>query len=140
MGWKAMKIAIVSDDERTISRHFGRAEKYVVVSIDQAAVTAKKSFPKLDFCHSSHRRHGRHGQLEHAGGSGLGKQSRLNHEQLFANIRDCDVLVSGGMGRGAYLDLQSLGIRPIVTDMTDIDAAVQAVVDDTIVDHVDKLH
>lgn len=135
-----MKIALVSDDGRTISRHFGRAEKYVVVSLDQQEVTGKTSFPKLDFCHSSHGHHGRHGQQEQAGGSGFGRHARLSHEQLFANIRDCDVLVSGGMGRGAYLDLQSLGIRPIVTDMTDIDAAVQAVVDDTIVDHVDKLH
>jgi S-adenosylhomocysteine hydrolase len=50
------------------------------------------------------------------------------------------VLVSGGMGRGANLDIQSLGIRPIVTDITDIDTAIQAIVDDTIVDRVDKLH
>ena len=27
-----MKIAIVSDDGQTISQHFGRAEKYIVVS------------------------------------------------------------------------------------------------------------
>jgi len=133
-----MKIAIVSDDGRTISRHFGRAEKYVVVSLDRQAITGRKSFPKPDFCQSSYARHGRHAQRE--GGSGLGRHARLNHEQLFANIRDCDVLVSGGMGRGAYLDIQSLGIRPIVTDITDIDTAIQAIVDDTIVDRVDQLH
>ena len=59
---------------------------------------------------------------------------------MFENIRDCDVVLSRGMGRGAYLGLQSLGIRPILTDIADIETAVQAVLDDTIIDHVDQLH
>jgi len=29
-----MKIAIVSDDKQTISHHFGRADTYIVVSVD----------------------------------------------------------------------------------------------------------
>ena len=33
-----MKIAIVSDDEQTISQHFGRAEKYIVVSYEQEKI------------------------------------------------------------------------------------------------------
>ncbi len=59
---------------------------------------------------------------------------------MFENIKDCDVLLTGGMGRGAYLDLQKWGIRPIVTDITDVEKAVQAVLDETIVDHTEKLH
>lgn len=33
-----MKIAIVSDDGQTISRHFGRAENYIVVSYEQEKI------------------------------------------------------------------------------------------------------
>lgn len=135
-----MKIAIVSDDEQTISQHFGRAEKYIVVSCEQENIIERKSLPKLGFCHTSKRHHGRHEHQSDPRGSGFGHRSKASHEQMFENIKDCDMLVSRGMGRGAYLDLQQLGIRPIITDIVDIDAAIQAVMDDSIIDHVEKLH
>ena len=135
-----MKIAIVADDEKTISQHFGRAEKYIVVSCGQKNIIERKSLPKLDFCHSSHRRHGQHEHGSDPRGSGFGNRSKVSHEQMFEGIKDCDILVSRGMGRGAYLDLQQLGIKPIITDIADIDMAIQAVMNDSIVNHVEKLH
>ncbi len=131
-----MKIAIVSDDGQTISKHFGRAENYVVVSLEEEHIVERKSLPKQGLCHSSHRHEGRQGTR----GRGFGRRAEHSHDLMFENIRDCDVVLSRGMGRGAYQGLQSLGIRPILTDIDDIETAVQAVVDDTIVDHVDKLH
>ena len=59
---------------------------------------------------------------------------------MFENIKDCDILVARGMGRGAYNGLQQLGIKPIVTDIADIETAVQAILDDTIINHTEKLH
>lgn len=131
-----MKIAIVSDDGQTISQHFGRAERYIVVSFDQDNAMQRKSLPKQGLRHASHRHQGR----QDPRGSGFGRRAGHSHELMFENIRDCDVVLSRGMGRGAYEGLQSLGIRPIVTDIADIETAVQAVMDDTIIDHVDKLH
>ena len=135
-----MKIAIVSDDGQTISRHFGRAEKYIVVSYEQERIIERKSLPKLGFCQSSQLHQGRHEHRSDPRGRGFGHRSKVSHEQMFENIRDCDILVSGGMGHGAYLDLQQLGIRPIITDIDDIDAAIQAVMNETIVNHEEKLH
>ena len=135
-----MKIAIVSDDKQTISRHFGRAENYVVISLDQEKIIERKILPKPESCHSTSRRHGKHRHGSDSRGSGFGHQSEHNHEQMFENIKDCDILLTRGMGRGSYLDLQQLGIRPIVTDIPDIDTAIQAILDDTIIDHTDDLH
>ena len=135
-----MKIAIVSDDEQTISQHFGRAEKYIVISCEQEKIIERKSLPKPDFCHSSHRRHHRHEHKSDPRGNGFGRRSEASHEQLFESIKDCDILVSRGMGHGAYLDLQQLGIKPIITDIENIDMAIQAVIDDSIINHVEKLH
>lgn len=135
-----MKIAIVSDDGQTISRHFGRAENYIVVSYEQDRIIERTSLPKIGICDSSHRHHGRHEHGSDPRGSGFGHRSKVSHEQMFENIGDCDILLSRGMGRGAYLDLQQLGIRPIITDIDDIDVAIQAVMDDSITDHVEKLH
>ena len=135
-----MKIAIVFDDKQTISRHFGRAENYIVVSVEQEIPVDKTILPKLSNCNTDARH--RHGQdrKSGSGGSGFGRHSRSKHEQMFKDIKDCDVLVARGMGRGAYQGLEELGIKPIVTDIVDIDAAVQAVLDDTIVNHTEELH
>lgn len=135
-----MKIAIVSDDGQTISQHFGRAEKYIVVSCEQENIIDRKSLPKIDFCHSSQRHHGRHEHRADRRGSGFGRRSKVSHEKLFEDIKDCDILLSRGMGRGAYHELQQLGIKPIITDIDDIESAIQAVMDDTIIDHLEKLH
>lgn len=135
-----MKIAIVSDDGQTISKHFGRAGEYVVFSVEQEKIVDRKSLPKEDFCHASHRRQGRHQHRSDPGGEVFGNRSSSTHHQMFEAIKDCDVVLSRGMGRGAYLDLQSLGIRPIVTDIANIDMAVQAVLDDTVINHVENLH
>jgi len=135
-----MKIAIVSDDGQTISQHFGRAEQYLVVALEEGKIVARKSLPKQGFCGSPQRHHGGHDHQQDTRGSGFGHHAEHKHGQMFENIRDCDILLSRGMGRGAYQGLQSLGIRPIVTDIADIETAVRAVMDDTIVDHVDQLH
>jgi predicted Fe-Mo cluster-binding NifX family protein len=135
-----MKIAIVSDDGRTISQHFGRAREYIVVECEQAKIVARKSLPRQGLCDSPQRHHGRHDHSHEPRGSGFGRNAEHKHGQMFENIRDCDILLSRGMGRGAYQGLQSLGIRPIVTDIADIEAAIQAVMNNTIVDHIDQLH
>jgi len=59
---------------------------------------------------------------------------------MFENITDCDVLLGRGMGRGAQLGLQQIGLKPILTDIAEIDEAVQAVIDGTIVDNPDRVH
>jgi predicted Fe-Mo cluster-binding NifX family protein len=135
-----MKIAIVSDDEQTISRHFGRAKNYVVVSIENEKVVTRKTLPKPDLCCTNSRRHGRHRHGSVHEGKGFGPHANDAHEQMFKNIWDCDILVTRGMGQGAYLDLQQLGVKTILTDITDIDTAIDAMLDDTIINHTELLH
>jgi predicted Fe-Mo cluster-binding NifX family protein len=131
-----MKIAIVSDDGKTISKHFGRAENYLVVHYDNDQIVGRTTLAKQGICETPHRQQGRHDPR----GRGYGHRAEHSHGQMFENIRDCDVVLSRGMGRGAYQGLQSLGIRPILTDIADIESAVRAVMDDTIIDHVEMLH
>jgi predicted Fe-Mo cluster-binding NifX family protein len=136
-----MKIAIVTDDEKTISAHFGRATKYVVFTVEDGEIKKRevlekvghKQFAAQDQTHSHH--HGKE-----SGGRGMGKQAEERHRRMFANITDCDILLARGMGRGAQLGLQQTGLKPILTDISDIDEAVQAVIDGTIVDNPDRVH
>jgi predicted Fe-Mo cluster-binding NifX family protein len=55
-------------------------------------------------------------------------------------IRDCQVLVARGMGQGAYDNLKSSGIQPILSDISEIDQAVKAYMDGQLVDHMERLH
>ena len=135
-----MKIAVACMNEHTVSAHFGRAEKYMIYDIHDGKITDRNLVPKLGHRHFAQQQpvggqgHG-HGQ-----GSGFGQHAGCKHEQMIENIRDCDVLLAGGMGRGAYVDMQTWGIKPIVTDITEVEKAVQALLDGTIVDHTEKLH
>ena len=135
-----MKIAIASINEQTISAHFGRAEKYIVFSVEDGQIIDRKTLPKLGHRHFGPQGSGKHNHDSGTKGSGFGHHANHKHEQMIENIRDCDVVLTGGLGRGAYQNLQKWGIKPIVTDITDIETAVQAVLNDTIIDHTDKLH
>jgi predicted Fe-Mo cluster-binding NifX family protein len=70
----------------------------------------------------------------------MGKHAEERHKHMFANIKDCDVLLARGMGRGAQLGLEQTGLKPILTDISDIEMAVKAVIDGTIVDQPDRVH
>ena len=55
-------------------------------------------------------------------------------------IADCEALLCGGMGAGAYQSVVARGIKPVVTDIASIEEAVSAYVEGRIVDRVDRLH
>jgi predicted Fe-Mo cluster-binding NifX family protein len=135
-----MKIAAVTDDGQLISSHFGRATKYAVLTIENDQVVASEIRAKLghrDFQGEASHHHEHHHDQR---GRGFGQHSEEKHRRMFATITDCDVVLVRGMGRGAYIGLQQMGVRPILTDIADIETAVSAVIDNSIVDHSERLH
>jgi predicted Fe-Mo cluster-binding NifX family protein len=66
--------------------------------------------------------------------------SHNKHLQMAEAITDCVALLCRGMGRGAYESMKAIGVRPIVTDIAGIDEAVQAYIENRIVDYIDRLH
>jgi predicted Fe-Mo cluster-binding NifX family protein len=131
-----MKIALVSDDGQTISHHFGRAPYYVVVTVEGGKVISKETRDKLAHGHGlSPEPH-----VHHGGDHGAGTAEHDTHTQMAHPIADCEALMARGMGRGAYVSLRQLNIRPVVTDIADIDAAVAAYIAGNIVDHTEWLH
>jgi predicted Fe-Mo cluster-binding NifX family protein len=132
-----MKIAAITEDGETISQHFGRAAYYMVVTVEDGEIVERQLREKLGHSHFAAEPH-----PEEAPGQphGMGPQAESRHARMAASIADCQVLLCGGMGQGAYQSMQAQGIRPIVTDFELINEAVRAVVDGTIVDQVGRLH
>lgn len=118
-----MKIAVISDDGETISEHFGRAPYYVVLTIEGAQIVSSETRPKAG--HGVFVGQDRPG-LDARGRHGYGATSQARHQTMAETIADCQALLAGGMGWGAFESLQSYGIEPVVTDVRDIhEAALQ---------------
>ncbi len=132
-----MKIACVTDDGETISSHFGRAQYYLVVTVEDGKVLEKEMREK--FGHRHVAASGMH-QPENTAGYEHGKDpaAQSRHALMAETINDCQVLIAGGMGRGAFESMQAAGIRTVVTDHAEIDQAVRAFIEESL-NHLDHL-
>lgn len=131
-----MKIAVITDDGKTISQHFGRAPYYMVFSIEEGKVINREMRDKL-----GHNQFSAIGPEEHHTElHGQDEASHNNHTQMAGTVADCQALLCGGMGMGAYESMRRLNIQPILADLGDIEAAVQAYIDGKLIDHTEKLH
>ncbi len=152
-----IKIAAVSDDGENLSRHFGRATKYVVVTIDKGVITGREIRNKLsnrDFREEPSLRineppagyrvyeldePGHDGKFRESPGHGHGAKASAKHKRMLDNIADCEIILAGGMGRGLYESLKAQTIYPIITDMANIDEAIQAIITDKINFRLDRI-
>ncbi|OGN96983.1 MAG: dinitrogenase iron-molybdenum cofactor biosynthesis protein [Chloroflexi bacterium RBG_13_51_18] len=132
-----MKIAIASENGTNVSQHFGRAPLYVVITAENGKVAGKETREKA-------------GHNTFAGGQGHGAApgerrgynpgSPSKHAAMAQNIGDCKVVIAGGMGWGAYDNLKSRGIETVVTDIDDIEKAVNLYLEGKLPNLTDRLH
>ncbi len=133
-----MKIALITDDGKTISQHFGRANYYVVVTIENGQIVQREMRDKLSHKHFAGEEHGHSHQADTRHGFDAASQDR--HAQMSESIADCEALLCRGMGAGAYESMKARGIRPIVTDVEAIEEAALAYSRGELRDHIEKLH
>jgi predicted Fe-Mo cluster-binding NifX family protein len=133
-----MKIAVISDDGTTISQHFGMASLYVVATVENGKVTGKETRNKVGHQHmgSGPHHHGTAPGERH----GYDVNSQNIHGQMAQSIDDCQVLIAGGMGWGAYDSLKSRGIETIITDVRSIDEAMNTYLKGELPNLMEKLH
>jgi len=108
---KCMKIAFISDDGKTISRHFGRAMFYVVLTIEDGKIVQRDQRPKLghgQFVGQHEERHVHDPGAAHGFEAGAGER----HASMIDSIIDCKALIAGGMGAGAYASIREAGLEP----------------------------
>jgi predicted Fe-Mo cluster-binding NifX family protein len=135
-----MKIAVVTDNGTTVSQHFGLARYYAVLTVEGQQVVGREMLDRGDTLppvdeHQPHR--GLSGEIDC---HGAGTAAAATHLRMVQPIQDCQVLLARGMSWSARECLLGAGIRPILTDITGLDDAVQAYLDGSIVDHVEVLH
>jgi predicted Fe-Mo cluster-binding NifX family protein len=133
-----MKIAVITNDGKTISQHFGRAPHYLVFTVEEGEITDKELRDKVGHRQFANEPHDH--DHNDPRGHGFGAHSDAKHVRMIESIQDCAAIIVRGMGRGAYLAMEQANIRPFVTDIENAEEAVQAYIDNTLEDHTEKLH
>ena len=132
-----MKIAAISEDGATISQHFGRAPLYVVVTVEDGKIVNKENREKAG--HHNFAGGGHHEtQPGERHGYDAGAQSL--HATMAQSIDDCQALLAGGMGWGAYESLKSRNIETVVTDVENIEQAVNLYIQGKLPNQMERLH
>ena len=133
-----MKIAVITEDGTTISQHFGMAPFYAVLTIDNGKITSKETRPKMGHQHfASGENHAAH---QHGKGHGFDADSQSKHATMAQPISDCQVLIAGGMGMGAYESLKSYNIEPLITNVKNIEEAAKLYAEGKLPNLRERLH
>lgn len=132
-----MKIAAVTEDGISICQHFGRAPFYKVLTVEGGKVVAEELRAKAGH-HTFAQQERNAGHCE--GPHGCNAHSQSKHTAMAAAIADCQVLLAGGIGSGAYQNLKGLGIEPVLTDVDRIDAAVESYLNGALPNLMGRLH
>jgi len=132
-----VKIAVISEDGTNISQHFGRAPYYVIITVEGGKIVTKETRDK-----TGHHTFAAHQPPDLAPNErhGYNAGAQVRHKSMAETISDCQILLVGGMGWGAYEAMQSYNITPIVTDVSNIDEAVQLYLDGKLSNLTERLH
>ena len=120
------KIAIPTDDGETISKHLGQARYFQVITLADGLVQSSERREKASHSHQDH-------QHEHDAGMHPG-------QQMIETIRDCQVLISGGMGQPMYERATASGLEVFLTGEDRISDAVEAYQKGTLTSDMRRVH
>ena len=133
-----MKIAVVTEDEKTISQHFGMAPYYMVLTVEDGKITGKEKRDKMNHSHFG----GQHGHGHHGGQGGqhgFDAASLNRHAGMAETIKDCRSLLTGEWG-WALNSLKNYNIEPVITEVTDIEEAVKLYAAGNLQNLTERLH
>ncbi len=123
-----MKIALVTDDGKTVSAHFGHARYLSMITMENGEVISTELIERSLGGENKHHEHG-----QGCGGSG-------GFRTKFLPLQGCDLLVARGMGTSAMSNAQSLGVEVILTDLKTIDDVLSALADESLAHNPRRVH
>ena len=120
-----MKIGIASDDGKSIAQHFGRAKGFVITEVVDNQIGSSEFRPNTFTNHNlpDHQHQEGHGH---------------SHASILSALSQCDVVLARGMGRRIYDDLRQAEIKSVITTLPDVNEAVRAYIEGTLLDHPEK--
>ncbi|UCG51435.1 MAG: NifB/NifX family molybdenum-iron cluster-binding protein [Candidatus Latescibacterota bacterium] len=119
-----MRVAIASDDGKTIAPHFGKARGFIIYDVEDGKVQSEK-FVENTF-------------TGHARGLSGADHAVDRHGPILQALKDCNAVISHGMGRRIYADLRAVGIEAFVVNETDASEALSLYLRNALTDHPER--
>jgi predicted Fe-Mo cluster-binding NifX family protein len=132
MDLKNAAIAIATDDGKTVSSHFGRAQLYEVIKFNDGRVTERQRREKA----GHHTFSSQESDEEHE----TEESHNRRHRAMVSSIPDCQAVVVRGMGQGAVDHLQRANLLPILTDLRTIDEVISAIASGSLQSDSRRIH
>ena len=98
-----MKIAVATTDGVSLSQHFGQSKGFVVFEVDGLTVRDREFRTNDNTPHNE-------GICNHGGQ----QRGTDGHASILDILRDCTVMLCGGMGAGAAQSMTANGINPVI--------------------------
>lgn len=123
---KFIRVAVATDDGKTISAHPARAKYYEIITISDGNISdrvriTKEVYPVLN--------------VDRGKSSLNGK-----NKHIIPSFPGCTHLIARGIGSNAYHRLLRFDINPILTDIHSIDEAISAFISGSIICHTNRIH
>lgn len=139
-----IKIAIASNDGKSVSGHFGPTKSYLVVTIQDNEIINQEIREKFSHHKGSHDEGEHHHNHDHEHQNGNhehgNRHDKKHHNRMIENILDCQYMLVKSMGNPVHDALTEAGIKPILTNIKNIEEAVKALLDGTIDNNTHLLH
>ena len=110
-----MRVAVASDDGKTIASHLGRTRGFIVFDVMDGRVSGK-TYLENDFT----------GHARGLVGAGHGLD---RHGPILEALAGCRIVIAHGMGKGIFEDLGTAGVEAFIVDETDPEKAVNLFVE-----------
>jgi predicted Fe-Mo cluster-binding NifX family protein len=128
-----LKVAFVTEDGKTVCKHFGRARYYLVVDVVDGKISSRELVPKGGCSHGDGPHVHNHENEPHMGDG-------VRHQSMIEQADGCTTVVSGGMGMGAYQALMLSGIDAYITKVDLIDEALELLMQGKLDNNLEMLH
>jgi predicted Fe-Mo cluster-binding NifX family protein len=135
-----MKIAVVTIDGKKVGQHFGRSPYYSIFTIEDGIVLEHEVRVRKTGHFAPNQEHTHH-EHDHSQEHGTSEEHIKKHDEMAQEISDCQILIAGGMGRGAYERFFENGINVIMTDKVDINDAIKNYLDGNLINlYIERTH
>jgi len=108
-----------------------------VITVENGGVFTRETRAKTG--HHTFAAH-QHPEIDSEEPHGYDAGARSRHASMAETISDCQVLLAGGMGMGAYESMQSYNIQSVVTDVQNIDEAINLYLAGKLENRMELLH
>lgn len=129
-----MKVAVVTMEGENISQHFGRSPYYKIITIVDQKIIKEEMRERGTGHFAQNKSHEeKHHNVDAKQKHGYGSDADNKHASMAAEISDCEVLIAGGMGQGAYESFKRVGLNVFLTDHVKISSAINDLINGTLI-------